>query len=82
MEVIFYNQTWLEELGFAGPPTTPDEFKEMACAASAANGDGTGGYILRDDASAVAAWTFAFGGDVLTEDGKATSSTARPRSRR
>ena len=41
----------------------------MACAAAEANGDGTGGYILRDDASAVAAWTFAFGGDVLTEDG-------------
>lgn len=70
MEVLYYNQTWLEELGFSGPPTTPDEFKEMACAAAAANGDGTGGYILRDDASAVAAWTFAFGGDVLTEDGK------------
>jgi multiple sugar transport system substrate-binding protein len=70
MEVFFYNQTWLEELGFAGPPTTPDEFKEMACAAAAAVGDGTGGYILRDDASAFAAWTFAFGGDVLTEDGK------------
>ena len=69
MEVLFYNQTWLEELGFAGPPTTPDEFKEMACAAAAALGDGTGGYILRDDASAIAAWTFAFGGDVLTEDG-------------
>ena len=69
MEVMYYNQTWLEELGFAGPPTTPEEFKEMACAAAAANGDGTGGFILRDDASAVAAWTYAFGGDVLTEDG-------------
>ncbi len=69
MEVMFYNQTWLEELGFAGAPTTPDEFKEMACAAAEANGDGTGGYILRDDASALAAWTLAFGGDILTEDG-------------
>jgi multiple sugar transport system substrate-binding protein/sn-glycerol 3-phosphate transport system substrate-binding protein len=69
VEILYYNQTWLEELGFAGPPTTPDEFKEMACAAAAANGDGTGGYVLRDDASSVAAWTFAFGGDVLTEDG-------------
>ena len=69
MEVLFYNQTWLEELGYEGPPNTPDEFKEMACAAAAANGDGTGGYILRDDASAVAAWTYAFGGDILTEDG-------------
>lgn len=77
MEMLFYNQTWLEELGFSGPPTTPEEFKEMACAASAAYReeynteptDGTGGYVLRDDASAIAAWTFAFGGDVLTEDG-------------
>lgn len=41
----------------------------MSCAAAAANGDGTGGFILRDDASAVAAWTYAFGGDVLSEDG-------------
>ncbi|MCD6284880.1 MAG: extracellular solute-binding protein [Anaerolineae bacterium] len=69
MEVLFYNQTWLEELGFAGPPTTPDDFEAMACAAAEANGDGTGGYILRDDASAVAAWTMAFGGSILTEDG-------------
>ena len=69
MEVLFYNQTWLEELGFDGPPTTPDEFEAMACAAADANGDGTGGYILRDDASAVAAWTMAFGGSILTEDG-------------
>lgn len=69
MEVLYYNQTWLEELGFDGPPATPDEFREMACAAAEANGDGTGGYILRDDASAVAAWTYAFGGDILTEDG-------------
>ncbi len=69
IEVMFYNQTWLEELGFDGPPTTPDEFKEMACAAAAANADGTGGYILRDSASATAAWTLAFGGNILTDDG-------------
>jgi multiple sugar transport system substrate-binding protein/sn-glycerol 3-phosphate transport system substrate-binding protein len=69
MEVLYYNQTWLEELGFSGPPATPEEFREMACVAAEANGDGTGGYILRDDASAVAAWTYAFGGDVLNEDG-------------
>lgn len=69
MEVLFYNQTWLSELGYDGPPTTPEEFKEMACAATEANGDGTGGYILRDDASAIASWTYAFGGDVLADDG-------------
>lgn len=69
MEVLYYNQTWLEELGFDGPPTTPDQFAEMSCAAADANGDGSGGFILRDDASAVAAWTYAFGGDVLDEAG-------------
>lgn len=69
MEVMYMNKTWAAELGYEAAPTTPDEFKEMACAAAAANGDGTGGYILRDDASAVAAWTFAYGGNVLTEDG-------------
>jgi multiple sugar transport system substrate-binding protein/sn-glycerol 3-phosphate transport system substrate-binding protein len=41
----------------------------MACAAAESKGDGTGGYILRDDASAVAAWTLAFGGDIQNEDG-------------
>ncbi len=69
VEGIYYNLTWLQELGFDGPPTTPDEFREMACAAAEANADGTGGLILRDDASGTAAWTFAFGGDVLSEDG-------------
>ncbi len=69
MEVLFYNQTWLEELGFDGPPTTPEEFREQACAGAEARGDGTGGYILRDDASAMASWTYAFGGDVLNEAG-------------
>ncbi len=71
IELLYYNQSWLEELGFEGPPTTPEEFKEQACAAAAANGDGTGGYILRDDASAMAAWTLAFGGDILDESGTA-----------
>ncbi len=73
MEVLFYNQTWLEELGFSGPPTTPEDFREMACAAAEANGDGTGGYILRDDASAVASWTYSFGGDVLAAEGTSYS---------
>ncbi|MFQ5434428.1 MAG: extracellular solute-binding protein, partial [Anaerolineae bacterium] len=43
--------------------------QEMACAAADASESGVGGYVLRTDASAVAAWTFAFGGSILTEDG-------------
>ncbi len=67
--MIFYNLTWLKELGFNTHPASPEEFKSMSCAAAKANGDGTGGYLLRSDASAIAAWTFAFGGDVLSQDG-------------
>ena len=68
--MMFYNQTWLEELNFTGPPTTPDELRTMACAGADANGDGTGGLIIDTGASAFAGWTFAFGGSILSEDGK------------
>ena len=70
MEVLYYNADWLEELGFDGPPTTPAEFKEMACAAAAtpfsrATAEGSIGYELSIDASRFASWTFAFGGDIF-----------------
>ncbi len=75
--VVFYNHTWAQELGFDGPPTTSEEFKEQACAAAAANNsdenpdnDGTGGLVTRGfGASDVAVWLFAFGGDFLNEAG-------------
>ena len=69
MEMLHYNATYAEELGFDGPPTTPDEFVEMACAAADASESGQGGFVLRTDASSVAAWTFAFGGELLTDGG-------------
>lgn len=69
IELLHYNKTYLEELGFDGPPTTPEEFVEMSCAAAAASESGVGGFVLRDDASAMAAWTYAYGGDILNEDG-------------
>jgi ABC-type glycerol-3-phosphate transport system substrate-binding protein len=76
-EVLFYNLTWGQELGFDGPPTTPAEFKEQACAAAAANAadddpdnDGTGGYVLYAGASQVSAWWFSYDGFHLTADGE------------
>jgi len=68
-EVMYYNMDWLKDLGFDGPPTTPEEFKEMACAASKtpfskATAEGSVGYELSIDASRFASWTFAFGGNV------------------
>lgn len=70
MEVMYYNVDWLKELGYDAPPTTPEEFKEMACKAteqpfSKSTADGSIGYELSIDASRFASWTFAFGGDVF-----------------
>ena len=74
MEVMYYNADWLAELGFDGPPQTPEDFKAAACAAAAnpfsgAVGDVPSiGYELSVDASRFASWTFAFGGDVFDYD--------------
>jgi multiple sugar transport system substrate-binding protein/sn-glycerol 3-phosphate transport system substrate-binding protein len=70
MEVLYYNMDWLNELGYDAPPATPEEFKEMACAAvenpfSGATAEGSMGYQLSVDASRFASWTFAFGGNVF-----------------
>ena len=74
-EVLYYNADWLAELreagavSFEGPPATPEQFREAACAAaetpfSGATSEGSIGYELSIDASRFASWTFAFGGDV------------------
>ena len=75
-QVNFYNYTWAQELGFSGPPTTSAEFKEQACAAAAANGaddtpdnDGTGGLVYFPDTSQMVPWIWAFGGEIVTDDG-------------
>ncbi|MFO8036401.1 MAG: extracellular solute-binding protein [Anaerolineales bacterium] len=69
--VLFYNETWAQELGFDSPPANVAEFKEQACAAAEANNtddtpdnDGTGGLVIYTGASNVMSWVFAYGGDV------------------
>jgi multiple sugar transport system substrate-binding protein len=52
IELLHYNKTYLEELGFDGPPTTPEEFVEMSCAAAAAS---------------AAAWVVTFCGMMLRQ---------------
>lgn len=63
MEVLYYNMDWLTELGYDGPPQTPEEFGEMACAATDADA-GTVGYEISTDASRFASFVFARGGDI------------------
>ena len=79
MEMMYYNIDWLAELreagaiSFDGPPTTPEQFREAACAAvenpfSGATSEGSIGYELSVEASRFASWTFAFGGDVFDHE--------------
>lgn len=78
LEVMYYNISWLNELSesgaisFEGAPETPEQFREATCAAvenpySGATGDVSTsvGYQLSFDASRLASWTFAFGGDIF-----------------
>ncbi|MEW6716563.1 MAG: extracellular solute-binding protein [Chloroflexota bacterium] len=76
LQFMFYNSTWAQELGFDSWPMTPEEFKEQACASSAANNaddnpdnDGTGGWFINPDASTIASWVWAFGGEIADQDG-------------
>lgn len=68
IEVMYYNQSWLEELGYDGPPTTWDEFAEMAAAATD-EAAGTYGYALRTDASNVYAMAISRGGEIAAPGG-------------
>jgi len=74
-QVLFYNFTWAEELGFDGPPATSAEFKEQACAAAASNAaddnadNDDAGYVIFNGASNVLPWIWAFGGTGLAADG-------------
>jgi len=77
MEVMYYNEDWLKELGFDAPPTTWAQFKEMACAASKkpfsnclSAGDAIG-YQLSVDTSRFAAMVFSRGGRLVDQEGTA-----------
>jgi multiple sugar transport system substrate-binding protein/sn-glycerol 3-phosphate transport system substrate-binding protein len=67
MEVLYYNEDWLGELGYNHPPNTWDEFKEMACAASDPEA-GTHGFELDVDASTFASMLYNQGGVMLNEE--------------
>lgn len=78
-QVLFYNQSWAEELGFNTPPTSPDEFKDQACAAAAAlrseedRREGTGGWVIDSSAPSLLGWIYAFGGDLEVPEGQGYS---------
>jgi ABC-type glycerol-3-phosphate transport system substrate-binding protein len=86
--VIFYNSTWAEELGYKTLPESLFDFNTQVCEAARVNGqddepsnDGTGGWIITPEASALLSWFFAFGGDIVDLEGRGyqfdTAETSR-----
>ena len=76
-QMLYYNTTWAQELGFRSPPSTVEQFKRQACAAANANqednipdNNGTGGWIISTDYSTVMGWLEAFGSSITRSDGK------------
>jgi multiple sugar transport system substrate-binding protein len=75
--VLVYNFTWAEELGFSEPPTTSAELKDLVCAAAADNaaigGDfaGTGGIVYFPNTTNWLHMLYAFGGKELNAAGDA-----------
>jgi len=69
MQVMYYNQDWLTELGFDGPPESWDDFIEMCVAARDPEND-KWGYAHTGGASFFAGMIFSNGGEILSDDGK------------
>jgi ABC-type glycerol-3-phosphate transport system substrate-binding protein len=76
VQVLFYNQTWAQALGFSQPPATTEEFRQQACKAALANrqdatveNDGTGGWLVNSDGMTMLEWIAAFGGNIAPTPG-------------
>jgi multiple sugar transport system substrate-binding protein len=70
--VLFYNETWANELGFNRSPATTEDFKAQACAAAQANNASpdrgrhfTGGWLIDTEALTLLSWFDAFDAQVL-----------------
>lgn len=73
INVLYYNTTWAQELGFDSRPLTTIEFEKQACKAAEANrkdnlpgNDGTGGLVLYPGATNIMSWFYAYGANGLS----------------
>ncbi|MCY4106806.1 MAG: extracellular solute-binding protein [Chloroflexi bacterium] len=70
-QLLFFNLTMAEELGFAGAPSTLAEFREIACAAAAhtgPNGEDIQGFPFAGGSSEMESFIIAHGGDIYDHE--------------
>jgi ABC-type glycerol-3-phosphate transport system substrate-binding protein len=67
LQLLYYNNTWADELGFDAHPETIQELKEQLCAAAGANmedddpaNNRTGGWLVNTGVETTASWMYAF----------------------
>jgi len=68
IELLYYNLSWLQRLGYDGPPETWAEFAEM-CEAATDPEAGTYGYAISTDASRFFTMVISRGGEIAKADG-------------
>ncbi|MEE2658519.1 MAG: extracellular solute-binding protein [Candidatus Latescibacterota bacterium] len=74
IEILYYNQDWLKELGFDGPPASWEDFAIMCRAAKETPFTGNDdpsrslGFVLDEDASRLATQVFSRGGSFMGAD--------------
>jgi len=73
--VLFYNQTWAEELEFSFSPEDERTFRQQSCEATFSNqadinmeNDGTGGWLINQDPAVLASWFHVFEGQLPIND--------------
>lgn len=73
-QILLWNETWANELGFDDAPTSVENFKEQICDANEsklkdefAENDALGGWIVDTESMTAYSWMLAFGGGVLEE---------------
>ena len=78
--VLFYNQSWGRELGYTDPPTTVEQLRVRACAATDIITErkekadlGKGGWLITTQPGVLVGWIYAFGGDITQPDGSGYS---------
>lgn len=62
-QVLLYNQTWANQLGYSAAPANADAFKLQACTATESTGY-TGGWMIAGTQGEAAAWLLAFAGSL------------------
>jgi multiple sugar transport system substrate-binding protein len=71
-QVLYYNLTWGQELGFERPPGNIEQFQEQVCAAAAQvdeKPEGRGGWAVSTGAPSTLSWIYAFGGEIVQDSG-------------